>query len=183
MWYISVFNPYPAKLVYLNFQPLEVVSRYRDPQPQVVKNYSYLFNLRPNIYKFDVYFISYTQWFNRLITLIKCEDVPLDMKGCICYFAKWQIHPFISNGTKSYHMPLVTHCLTEPELDKPPVRIWEVCWVKDLCWPVTLTHATHNSGQGRLYAIGEVRVDWKLEKTDTVNDRFRQLFLWLGRTG
>ena len=71
MWYISVFNPYPAKLVYLNFQPLEVVSRYRDPQPQVVENYSYLFNLRPNIYKFDVYFISYTQWFNRLITLIK----------------------------------------------------------------------------------------------------------------
>ena len=41
--------PYPAKLIYLNFQPLEVVSRYRDTQPQVVENYSYLFNLRPNI--------------------------------------------------------------------------------------------------------------------------------------
>ena len=26
-------------LLYLNFQPLEVVSRYRDPQPQVVENY------------------------------------------------------------------------------------------------------------------------------------------------
>ena len=25
---------YPAKLIYLNFQPLEVVSRYRDPQLQ-----------------------------------------------------------------------------------------------------------------------------------------------------
>ena len=25
-------------LNYLNFQPLEVVSRYRDPQPQVVEN-------------------------------------------------------------------------------------------------------------------------------------------------
>ena len=24
---------------------------------------------------------------------------PLDMKGCICHFAKWQIHPFISKGT------------------------------------------------------------------------------------
>ena len=45
------FNPYPAELIYLIFQPLEVVSRYRDPQPQVVENYSYLFNLRPNIYK------------------------------------------------------------------------------------------------------------------------------------
>ena len=39
-------NPYPAKLIYLNFLPLEVVSRYRDPQPQVGGNYSYLFNLR-----------------------------------------------------------------------------------------------------------------------------------------
>ena len=29
-----------TKLIYLNFQPLEVVSRYRDPQPQVVyENY------------------------------------------------------------------------------------------------------------------------------------------------
>ena len=42
---------YPAVLVYLNFQPLEVVSRYRDPQPTVAENYSYLFNLRPNFYK------------------------------------------------------------------------------------------------------------------------------------
>ena len=30
-------NPYPAKLIYLNFNPLEVVSRYRDPQLQMVK--------------------------------------------------------------------------------------------------------------------------------------------------
>ena len=30
----------------LNFHPLEVVSRYRDPQLQVAENYSYLFNLR-----------------------------------------------------------------------------------------------------------------------------------------
>ena len=29
-------NPYPAKLIYLKFQLLEVVSRYRDPQPQVI---------------------------------------------------------------------------------------------------------------------------------------------------
>ena len=25
--------------------------------------------------------------------------VPLDMKGCICHFTKWQIHHFISKGT------------------------------------------------------------------------------------
>ena len=44
-------NLYPANFTYLNFQPLEVVSRYRDPQPQVVENYPYLFNLRPKICK------------------------------------------------------------------------------------------------------------------------------------
>ena len=26
-------NPYPAEYIYLNFQPLKVVYRYRDPQP------------------------------------------------------------------------------------------------------------------------------------------------------
>ena len=33
-------------IIYLNFHPLEVVSRYRDPQLQVGGNYSYLLNLR-----------------------------------------------------------------------------------------------------------------------------------------
>ena len=36
------FNSYPAKIIYLNFHPLEVVSRYCDPQLQVAENYSYL---------------------------------------------------------------------------------------------------------------------------------------------
>ena len=39
-------------LIYLNFQPLEVASRYRDPKPQVVEKYSYLFSLRPNMCKY-----------------------------------------------------------------------------------------------------------------------------------
>ena len=30
----TAINPHPAKLIYLNFQPLEVVFRYRDPQIQ-----------------------------------------------------------------------------------------------------------------------------------------------------
>ena len=43
-------NPYSAEvMIYLNFQSLEVVSRYRDPQPQVLENSSYLCDLRPNI--------------------------------------------------------------------------------------------------------------------------------------
>ena len=30
---------------------------------------------------------------------VRREGVPLDMKGCICHFTKWQIHPFIYKGT------------------------------------------------------------------------------------
>ena len=40
----------PRWLIYyiISFKPLEVVSRYRDPQTQVVENESYLFNLCTN---------------------------------------------------------------------------------------------------------------------------------------
>ena len=44
-------NPYPAKVTYLNFQPLEAVSRCRDPQLQVAENYLYLVKLGTNIVK------------------------------------------------------------------------------------------------------------------------------------
>ena len=37
--------------MYLNFHPPEGVSRYRDPQIQVDKNYTYLFHLSTNIWK------------------------------------------------------------------------------------------------------------------------------------
>ena len=36
----NLFNPLAAKLFNLNFHPLEVVSRWRDPQLQVSENYS-----------------------------------------------------------------------------------------------------------------------------------------------
>ena len=41
-----IFKSYLAKLI-----EVEVVSPYRNPQPQVVENYSYLFNLSTNICK------------------------------------------------------------------------------------------------------------------------------------
>ena len=49
--FLIIINPSSAKLNNLNFHPLEVVCRYRDPQLQVGENYWYLFSLRPNIYK------------------------------------------------------------------------------------------------------------------------------------
>ena len=48
----AVFNPLPVRFFNLNFHPLEDASRYRDPQLQVGKNYSYLFTLRPNTNEF-----------------------------------------------------------------------------------------------------------------------------------
>ena len=39
----------PAEIIYLIFQPLDVVDCVSDPQHQVVENYPYL--LRPNVYK------------------------------------------------------------------------------------------------------------------------------------
>ena len=51
MYRVGVKIEFAAKIIDLNFNPLEVVSRYRDPQLQIGKNDSYLFNLRPNIYK------------------------------------------------------------------------------------------------------------------------------------
>ena len=52
-------SPYSAKLNNLNlnnlnFHPLEVVSRYRDPELQVAENYPYLFNLPQKCANHDV---------------------------------------------------------------------------------------------------------------------------------
>ena len=44
----SLINPKSDGLSYFNFHPLEVVSRYRDPQLQVGKYYLYLSNLNLN---------------------------------------------------------------------------------------------------------------------------------------
>ena len=45
----TTVQPVKRYIKNLNFHPLEVVRRYRDPQLQVGENYSYLFNLRPII--------------------------------------------------------------------------------------------------------------------------------------
>ena len=45
-------NPLTAKLSNLNFHPLEVVSRWRDPQLQASENYSDLTNWRWTVFKY-----------------------------------------------------------------------------------------------------------------------------------
>ena len=52
------FNPLTAKLFNLNFHPLEVVSRWRDPQLQVSKNYVRFDKMEVN--KFQILLIDVT---------------------------------------------------------------------------------------------------------------------------
>ena len=42
--HIKKINTQTSKFNHLNFHPPKVVSRYRDPQPNVDENYLYLFN-------------------------------------------------------------------------------------------------------------------------------------------
>ena len=49
---IVQLNPLTAKLFNLNFHPLEVVSRWRDPQLQVSENYSDLTKWRSTVFKY-----------------------------------------------------------------------------------------------------------------------------------
>ena len=48
----TCINPLTAKWFNLNFHPLEVVSRWHDPQLQVSKNYSYLTKWRSTVFKY-----------------------------------------------------------------------------------------------------------------------------------
>ena len=49
---LFTLNPLTAKLFNLNFYPLEVVSRWRDPQLQVSENYSDLTKWRSTLFKY-----------------------------------------------------------------------------------------------------------------------------------
>ena len=58
----GIFNPKSTELFNLNFQPLEVVSRYRDPQLQVTKNSLNRPNLGQNVsdYRgFEIHFFKF----------------------------------------------------------------------------------------------------------------------------
>ena len=50
--YLEFLDPSTAKLFNLNFHPLKVVSRWRDPQVQVSENYSDLTKWRWTVFKY-----------------------------------------------------------------------------------------------------------------------------------
>ena len=100
----------PAKLIYLNFHPLEIVSRYRDLQLQVAEHYSYLFNLSTNICKswcLDTHFI-----YNSVIWSTKKNSRD---KG---YYVFKKDHNLSSYSGLSYiHTPPSKH------------EVWTHCWL------------------------------------------------------
>ena len=62
------FNPLTAKLLNLNFHPLEVVSRWRDPQLKVSENYSDMTEWRSTVFKScwlmsHVIFTMFKRWY------------------------------------------------------------------------------------------------------------------------
>ena len=60
--FLALLNPLTAKLFNLNFHPLEVVSRWRDPQRQVSGNYSDLTKWRSTVFKYCwlIHILSWT---------------------------------------------------------------------------------------------------------------------------
>ena len=64
------------------------------------------------------------------------HSVPLDMKGCICHFSKWQIHPFISKGTITWHESwIMSHtCICTDVTHSRPLTNLEFNEVTDSRW-------------------------------------------------
>ena len=58
---------------------------------------------------------SSSEWKLRKFVRIASENifVTLDMKGCICHFVKWQIHPFLSKGTNCHlaNVLIISHLI------------------------------------------------------------------------
>ena len=67
---------------------------------------------RMGIFSFFQTWIHVPEWekiskHERTVVVTITQIVPLDMKGCICHFTKWQIHPFIYKGAKCSHSKTV----------------------------------------------------------------------------
>ena len=73
--------------VLYSIQSLEVVSRYRDPQPQVTENVCYLRNLSPNIIYISVSrlkaYFTFNNWLSGVTqVLIKTQNVYCSRHQC-----------------------------------------------------------------------------------------------------
>ena len=78
-------NPLTAKLFNLNFHPLEVVSRWRDPQLQVIENYS-------DLTKWRSLFSNITDWCHILsLTCLKGGTQGANKKWKPKYTRHWRL--------------------------------------------------------------------------------------------
>ena len=84
-------NPLPAQLSYRKFHPLEVVSRYRDPQTQVGENHSNLLKFKPQIWS---------------CLCLNTHFVASELKDPICH-SECQIGSFSSEATISFSITVI----------------------------------------------------------------------------
>ena len=92
-------NPLTAKLFNLNFNPLEIVSRWRDPQLQVSENYSDLTIWGSTVFKycwlmshfiFNIIIMWYRCTNKKMKILIYAAPAVKGWKSCIWHFKKSQ---------------------------------------------------------------------------------------------
>ena len=83
--WLASFNPLTAKLFNLNFHPLKVVSRWRDPQLQVSENYSDLTIWRSTFFKYcwlmsHFMFNMFKRWYLIMLMWLNLGELNFSMK-------------------------------------------------------------------------------------------------------
>ena len=116
-----LFNPLTAKLFNMNFHPLEIVSRWRDPQLQVGENYSDLTKWRSTVFKI-------ADWCHILsLTCLKGGTVCANNKWKAEYMRHWRL-----KGWKSFvehHSILTPFIPFKPNSTTSCLRQVQ-CWMK-----------------------------------------------------
>ena len=82
----------------------------------------------PHFFTFSLSILYFSVFFCRYIAVSLCTTIlSLDIKRCMCHFAKWQIHPFISKITICHPREIVNRL----PCSHHPVRLCSVVW-----WPL-----------------------------------------------
>ena len=104
--------------------------------------------------------------------------VPLNMKGCICHFTKWQIHPFMSRGTTYHH----TSRLLDPRR-RPGRHPWQSLPSRTPCCQEADNQISGLRRTTRIFsALPRSHIEQKLQKQRTKIIENNQIYRDLTRT-
>ena len=114
-WFVSVYMWTPTPKNKIRQKGDACCVSIRTPRRACVKVPSCRFQNHDVIVQKPLFFLDIKGWICHFLkwqihpfisNRTKCMYVLLEMKGCICHFLKWQIHPFISNRTKCMYVLL-----------------------------------------------------------------------------